>query len=118
MDVRDIAAVAVEVLTGAGHEGKIYEITGPESLSYHEIADKLSAAVGVPIRYVAVPPESALDSMLKAGMPEWNAKAVTELYGVFAAGHAAKITDTIEKVTGKRPIPFEQFARDYAAAFK
>jgi uncharacterized protein YbjT (DUF2867 family) len=117
VDVRDIAAVAVAVLTGAGHEGNTYVITGPESLSYHEVADKLSAVLGRSIRYVDVSPEAALDSMLKAGMPEWNARAVTELYGVFAAGQAAETTNTVEQITGRGPISFDQFARDHAAAF-
>jgi uncharacterized protein YbjT (DUF2867 family) len=117
VDVRDIAAVAVAVLTGAGHEGKTHVITGPESLSYQEVADKLSTILGRPIRYVDVPPAAAHDSMLKAGMPEWNARAVTELYGIFAAGEAAGTTDTVEQITGRKPISFDQFARDRAGAF-
>src|SRR5262249_38351989 len=117
VDVRDIAAVAVAVLTGAGHEGKTHVITGPESLSYHEVADKLSTVLGRPIRYVDVPPAAAHDSMLKAGMPEWNARAVTELYGIFATGEAAGTTDTVEQITGRKPISFDQFARDHAGAF-
>jgi len=118
VDVRDIAAVAAGVLTGSGHEGKTYEVTGPGSLTYHEVADRLSAAVGKPVRYVAVTPEAALDSMLGSGMPEWNARAVVELYGVFAAGHAARTTDTVERVTERVPISFERFARDHAGSFR
>jgi uncharacterized protein YbjT (DUF2867 family) len=118
VDVRDIADVAVAVLTGDGHEDRTYEITGRESLSYHDVADRLSAALGKPVRYVDVPPEAALDAMLTAGMPEWNARAVTELYGVFAAGHAARTTDVVERITGRKPITFAQFARDHADAFR
>jgi hypothetical protein len=66
---------------------------------------------------VEVPPEVALDSMLKAGMAKWNAHAVTELYGTFAAGGAAQTTDMVERITGRTPISFDQFARDHAAAF-
>jgi uncharacterized protein YbjT (DUF2867 family) len=117
VDVRDIAAVSVQALTGTGHEGKTYDITGPESLTYHDVADKLSAVLGRSIRYVDVPPETAFDYMLKAGMPQWNARAVTELYGIFAAGEAAGTTDTVERITGRAPISFDQFARDHAAAF-
>jgi uncharacterized protein YbjT (DUF2867 family) len=118
VDVRDIAAVAVEVLNGPGHEGKTYELTGPESLTYHEVADQLSAALGKPVRYVDVPPGVALDSMLKGGMPAWNAQAVVELYGVFATGAFARTTDAVSRVTGRGPIPFGQFARDHAGAFR
>jgi uncharacterized protein YbjT (DUF2867 family) len=117
VDVRDIAAVAVAVLTGTGHERNTYVITGPESLSYHEVADKLSTVLSRPIRYVDVPAAAAHDSMLKAGMPEWNARAVTELYGIFAAGEAAGTTATIQQITRQSPISFDQFARDHAAAF-
>jgi uncharacterized protein YbjT (DUF2867 family) len=117
VDVRDIAAVASAVLTTAGHEGKTYEITGPQALTYAEVAEILSNVLGKPVRYVDVPPETALDSMLKTGMSEWNARAVAELYGEFAAGRAARTTDTAERILGRPPIPFEQFARDHAAAF-
>jgi uncharacterized protein YbjT (DUF2867 family) len=117
VDVRDIAVVAALVLTGAGHEGKTYEITGPEALSFADVAAALSDALGRPVRYLDVPPEAALDSMLKAGMPAWNARAVVELYGEFAAGKAARVTDAVERLTGHPPIPFARFARDHAAAF-
>lgn len=117
VDVRDIAAVAVKVLTGTGHEGQTYEITGPESLSYAEVAATLSRVLGKPVRYVAVPPETARDSMLKAGMPKWNAEAVTELYGAFANGQFGYTTDSVERITGQPPIPFERFASENVTAF-
>jgi uncharacterized protein YbjT (DUF2867 family) len=117
VDVRDIAEVSVQALTGTGHEGKTYDITGPESLSYEDVAGKLSAAIGRTIRYVDVPPEAALESMRKAGMPEWNARAVTQLYRTFATGEAAGVTDTVDRIKGRPPISFDQFIRDHAAAF-
>ncbi len=55
--------------------------------------------------------------MLKAGMPEWNARAVTELYGVFTEGSTARTTDTVQRITGREPITFDRFARDHAGAF-
>ena len=104
VDVRDIAAVAVKVLTEQGHEGQVYEITGPESLSYADVAATLSWVRGKPVKYVDVPPEAARESMLKAGMPKWNAEAVTELYGAFATGQFGYTTDTVERITGQPPI--------------
>jgi uncharacterized protein YbjT (DUF2867 family) len=118
VDVRDIAAVAEAVLTGPGHEGKTYEITGPESLSYADVAATLSRVLGRPVRYVDVPPEAARESMLKAGMPGWNADAVTELYGAFATGQFGYTTDAVQRITGRPPIPFERWARENAAAFR
>jgi nucleoside-diphosphate-sugar epimerase len=117
VDVRDIASVAVAVQTGSGHEGKTYEITGPQSLSISDVAATFTKVLGRPIKYVDVPPDVAKDAMLKTGMPAWNAAALTEAYGVFATGQYARTTDTIEKVTAKKPIMFEQFVRDFAEAF-
>jgi uncharacterized protein YbjT (DUF2867 family) len=117
VDVRDIASVAMAVLTEAGHEGKTYEITGPESLSFVDVAATLSKVLGKPVRYVDVPPEAAKQAMLAAGMPEWNAAAVTELYGAFATGRYGRTTDIVQRITGKPPISFEQFVRDNATAF-
>jgi uncharacterized protein YbjT (DUF2867 family) len=117
VDVRDIATVAVAVLTGSGHTGKTYEITGPQSLSMNDVAATFTKVLGRPIKYVDLPADAAKDGMLKAGMPAWNAAAVTDLYGVFATGQYARTTDTIEKVTGKKPITFEQFVREFAPAF-
>ena len=51
IDVRDIAAVAAAVLTTPGHEGKAYTLTGPEALSMSEVAQKLGAAIGKPVKY-------------------------------------------------------------------
>lgn len=117
VDVRDITSVAFEALTKPGHQGKIYELTGPESLTYHEVAKGIADAIGKPVRYVPVPPEAALDSMKKAGTPEWNARALIDLYTMFAAGDASRTTGTIAEVLGRPPISFAQFAREHAGAF-
>jgi len=118
VDTRDIAAVAVEALTGAGHERKIYDITGPEALSGHDLAQQLSKAIGKPVRYVDVPPEEAKKGMLSAGAPEWMADAMIALYGIFAASRAAAVSPVVEQVTGYPARRFEEWARENAAAFR
>jgi len=55
IDVRDIASVAVKVLSTSGHEGKAYSLTGPEALTNAQVAEKLSRVLGRTIRYVDVP---------------------------------------------------------------
>ena len=118
IDPVDIAAVAVTALTRPGHENKAYTITGPEALSQGEVAQKLSAATGKTIEYVAVPPEAAGESMLKMGMPKSLVDALLEFSGVVRAGHAAAVTGEVERVTGRKPRSFDGWARDNAAAFK
>jgi uncharacterized protein YbjT (DUF2867 family) len=118
VDTRDIAAVAVEALTGAGHERKIYEITGPEALSGQDLAQKLSRALGRTIAYRDASPEEARRGMVAAGAPEWLADAMVALFGVFAAGHAAAVSPVVEQVTGYPARTFDDWARENAAAFR
>ena len=118
VDVRDIAAVAAVVLTEAGHAGKTYDITGPEALSYADIAEKLAVAMGQKVTYVDIPLEVARQNMLAMGFPEWLADDFMVMYEVFSAGYAAEVSPVVAQVAKKEPITFSQFAQDYAAAFK
>lgn len=118
IDVRDIAAVVAKVLTEDGHEGKSYVLTGPEALSFYEVAEKLSAAAGREISYVPVSPEQFRAGALAAGLPEWLVDALGVLNEVFASGKAASVTGDARRVSGREQITFDKFARDYAHAFK
>jgi uncharacterized protein YbjT (DUF2867 family) len=118
IDTRDIAAVAARTLTEEGHEGQTYVLTGPEALSYHDIAAKLSEATGREIKYVPISPEQFRAGALGAGLPEWLVSALERLNEMFASGRAARVTDDVRRVARREPTTFEQFARDHAAAFK
>jgi uncharacterized protein YbjT (DUF2867 family) len=117
VDVRDIAAVAVAALTQSGHEGKAYDITGSEALSNEQIAEILSTVVGRKINYVDISEDAASQGMKAAGMPEVLVDAFMELNRIAKAGNASNVSPVVEQVTGKKPISFEQFARDYADVF-
>ena len=117
VDVRDIAAVALETLTERGHEGKAYTITGPEALTYSEVAEKLTAALGKPVRHVDVPPEQFKQSLLGAGMPDWSADALLEIFEHVMKPLGAQVTNVVAEIARKAPITFDQFTRDNAAAF-
>ena len=118
VDVRDIAAVAAQALTGSGHEGERYTITGPVALSHQEIAAIFTAVLGREIAYVDVPPEAARGFMIGSGIPAWNVDKILDLFAHYRTGAAAMVTDVVEKVGGKAPIQFEAFVRDAAAAFQ
>ncbi|HZE89355.1 MAG TPA: SDR family oxidoreductase [Verrucomicrobiae bacterium] len=118
VDTRDIAAVAAVALTGPGHEGKAYDITGPEALSFADLAAKVGAATGRSVKYVDVPPAAAKQAMLGMGMKEWMADNMIAIYGGFAEGHAAAVTDIVPRVTGRPGRTFDQFVKEYAHAFK
>jgi uncharacterized protein YbjT (DUF2867 family) len=118
VDARDVAAVAFHALTEDGHEGKAYEITGPQALSYHDVARELSAALGREVKYVEVPIEAARAAMVSMGMNYWTADALVELFNFYKDGRADQVRDTVREVTGRDPITFAQFAKDFAQAFQ
>ncbi|HTK94332.1 MAG TPA: SDR family oxidoreductase [Terriglobales bacterium] len=118
VDVRDVAAVAVKALLSPGHEGKAYELTGPEALSYGQVADKISRATGREVRAVFTGPEAARQSMLGMGMPPFMVDAVLDLQEVYATGASEKVYPDIEQVTGRRARSFDDFLRDHLKAFQ
>jgi uncharacterized protein YbjT (DUF2867 family) len=116
--VGDIAEIAARVLTGAGHAGRIYPLTGPQALTMAEIAEKLSAATGNTIRYVNVPPEAARQAQLAAGMPPYLADALFELFAERRNGKEAKVWPDAAALLGRPPTSFDEFARRNAAVFR
>jgi len=117
VDVRDIASVATRVLTESGHEGKTYDITGPEALTHEEVASQLSQAIGKTVQYVDVPPEAMKQALLSFGMPEWQADGLVEDYDHYRRGEAEVVSSTVRDITGKEATPLFQFAKDYASEF-
>ena len=121
VDVRDIAAVAVKSLTedrNDKHDNKTYLITGPEAQSYHQAAEILSNATDKKISYVNISEEEARGAMKEMGMSDWIINTISELYDYFRKGNASQVSSAVEEVTGKKPISFSQFAKDYAEAFR
>jgi len=115
-DVRDIGAVCAEVLTGTGHAGKSYEITGPEVLTFHDVASRFSEVLGVKVEYVPMPMEQFRERMTNVLEP-WHLNAVCELFREIAETGLDHTTDTFRKLTGRDPISLRQFIRDNLALF-
>ena len=120
VDVRDIAAVAVQALASNNgkHEGKAYNITGGEALSYGQAAEILSKQLGKKVTYVNISDEDARKGMKGIGMDEWTINSMIELFEITRAGYASAISPVIEQITGNKPIGFSQFTSDNAASFK
>jgi uncharacterized protein YbjT (DUF2867 family) len=118
VDIRDIAAVAVQALTNNNHSKKAYTITGPEAISYEDAARILSEQVGKKISYMNVSEEQTREGMKSMGMNEWFINSMMELYEITRMGYALQVISTVEEVTGRKPISFSQFARDYAESFR
>ena len=101
VDTRDVGAAAAVVLTEPGHA----DATGPEALSYTDVAGKLSRAPGRQITYVDAPDEAVRDGLLGTGLNAWFAGALVGLYQDYRRsgtdGYAAQVTDTVERLTGR-----------------
>jgi uncharacterized protein YbjT (DUF2867 family) len=118
IDVRDIGATAAVALSARGHEEKTYTLTGPEDLSFHDIARTFTEVLGRPVAYVDVPRDAAKQSMTAAGMPAWQAQAILELADLLRAGKLSGVSPDVERVTGHPARSLEQFVRDHAGAFR
>ncbi|WP_437663455.1 SDR family oxidoreductase [Sorangium sp. So ce1182] len=114
---RDIAAVAARAMVTGGFLGQALEVTGPELLSTPDQVEILARVLGTPLRRVDVSVEAATRRMIEAGMPPPFAAALGELIERIRAGNGAVQTDTVERVTGRKPATFEAWAREHARAW-
>jgi uncharacterized protein YbjT (DUF2867 family) len=115
---RDIAAVAVRVLTSNGHEGKAYPLTGPEALSMSEQVKILEDAISRPLEFVPITDEATRKGMEHAGMPSFLIDALVPFAAFIRSGKAAHVFHTVEEVTGRPPLRFGDWANENAAAFR
>lgn len=119
IDVRDIIDSAVGALTAEGDafKGKEFVMTGPESIGFANVAEKIGAAVGKPVQYMAVPHEMAIETMTGMGMPDFIVQGFAELAVGFEAGFADLTTDSVQQLAGHAPRSFDSFAADFKGVF-
>lgn len=114
----DIADVAVEALIRPEYIGESLAITGPDALSYAQMAAIIGAAIGKDVRFEEISEEEA-----RAQQNAWNAppplvEARLSIFRAIREGRLAKVTDTVETVLGRKPIPFSRWATENASAFR
>ena len=118
IDAADVADVAARVLTSDGHEGQAYVLTGPEALSYSDVADVYSRVLGRDVRWHEVSLEDARDSMRAAGWPEELAVGFPEVMGGYRNGGVMRdVSPAVKELTGQVPRTFENFVRGNRSAF-
>ncbi|MFD3975129.1 NAD(P)H-binding protein [Streptomyces cyaneofuscatus] len=116
VDPRDVAAVAVAALTGSGHEGRAYGVSGPEAISAHEQTAQLSELLGRPLRFEELPLDRAREALL-ATYPQRVAEAFLESAERQRAGAKAAVVPTVEELTGRPARSFRTWAADHAESF-
>ncbi|SFS01609.1 Uncharacterized conserved protein YbjT, contains NAD(P)-binding and DUF2867 domains [Agrococcus baldri] len=105
----DVARSAAAVLRDpAAHAGRIYDMTGPEALSFAEIVETLSSATGRRIRYVDETVDEARSSRVHFDAPAWQIDGWITTYTAIAEGRFARVSDDVELLTGRRPISLRE----------
>lgn len=111
VDAGDIAAVAATALTGDGHAGETYEVTGPEALSFGEACAMVGAAAGREVRFDGTA-EAYRAAMASFGVPAAQIDRDVAAFTALAAGGDSVPQDTVERLTGHPAKHFTDYAAD------
>ena len=112
VDVDEVADVVVAALTGDGHAGEVYEVTGPRLLRFDEAVAEIAAAAGRRVEYQRVGADEFVAMLVGQGLPEEEARVFAEIFGTVLDGRNAHLTDGVQRALGRPPRDFA----DYAAA--
>jgi uncharacterized protein YbjT (DUF2867 family) len=113
----DIADVATEALLSDAHLGESLPITGPEALSYGEMASKIGNVIDKPIRFQSISEEEARKQQMSWGVAPPLIEAHLSIFRAIREGRLTTVTDTVQRVLRRRPLTFDQWAKENAAAF-
>ena len=118
LDVRDIAWVTANALSGGQHSGKTYELNGPEALTYSEVAEKITKHAGRAAQYVDIPAEAQRKAMLEQGMPAWQVEALLDLQEYYTSGRGGEVDRLLPNLLGRPPITMDRFLSESTAEFR
>jgi len=116
VDARDIAKAALAGLKSDAFNGKIHYITGPQSISFDDVAKAFSKPLGKDISYVNLPYEDQKAGLEAYGAPEMIVQTVMALFKRWSEGEDQPATDDYEKITGEKATDIDKFAADFAPA--
>ncbi|WP_052850912.1 NAD(P)H-binding protein [Streptomyces avicenniae] len=115
IDAQDIADVAAALLTGDGHHGQVYDLSGPRALTFGEAVAVIARAAGRDVAYEELTPEEYRGELLAAGASEAEAEGLGGMFAGMRAGHLAEPADGVRRVLGRAPVAFEEWAARAAA---
>lgn len=113
----DIAVVAVEALTTGRFEGESLPITGPESLSFAEVTERIGAAISRPLRYEVICDEEARRRYAATGAAPEETEAHVALWRAIREGRLAQTTDVVERTLGRGPLRLDRWIAENQADF-
>ncbi|MFI6850138.1 NAD(P)H-binding protein [Kitasatospora sp. NPDC050467] len=117
VDPADVAAAAVVCLTTAGHGGRVYRLTGPQALTAPQQAERLSALLGHPLRYVEAPRRAAFEAMTGGGLPPAFADGLLDALADPDPARGGTPLPTVQDLTGRPPGTFDAWLARHRAAF-
>jgi uncharacterized protein YbjT (DUF2867 family) len=118
IDERDLAEVAARALLTDELAGRRLELTGPQSLSHEEMVAIIARAIGRPLVYQEVPPQAAMQAMIRNGLPEPFVEALMARYAAYVHRQQHPVTDEVEKILGRPARTYAGWAADHVAAFQ
>ncbi len=115
VDVRDIADSAAAAVLSDQFDNQIFELTGPESITFHDVAATLTDVLGRSIDYVPVSLEVVEQSILDFTNDQWFATVMRQYSKAYSENWGDFTTDNVEKLTGHPARSFDSFAREVLA---
>ena len=112
VDTRDIADVATAALLDPGHSGQCYTLTGPQALTWADVARTVGQAAGHVIRYIDPPLEDHLAALSNKGTPKATVDYLRRIYGCIRDGGTSIISRDVERVTGHAARSFAAFVEE------
>lgn len=115
----DVARVAARILTddASGHEDQTYVLTGPEALSYADVAARVSAVFAREVDYDDLAEALAKEQMQASGLSPWQVDGSLELFEWIRHGATDSVTSTVRDLTGDDPQTIEDWLSEMRAAF-
>ena len=117
VDARDIARVAASALLCTEPPEPVLELTGPEALTWPDVADTMSDVLGRPVTHYPTPSDVLRQALLAMGRPEWLVEHMLEIGIALRDPEAAHVTDTVEQATGQPATTLREFLADHKAVF-
>ena len=112
IDLRDIVDCAEQSIISDTYDNQIFTLTGPESISFCDIANRLTNILGHPIQYISVSPEIVKQSIRSMGMGDWYAQVMEDLSKAYRENWGNVKTGNVERITGHHPRSFDTFAQE------
>jgi uncharacterized protein YbjT (DUF2867 family) len=112
VDVRDIVDCVEKCALVSDFDNKIFTPVGPESITFHQVAEAFTEALGKKVNYVPVPPEAVEQSILGMGMDAWFAKVMKNYSAAYGSNLADFVNNDIQEITGHPARSINQFANE------